>query len=46
MTDSLDPYVEKVITGHARLAWDTSGDDDNVSARQSCLQLLIAHIAL
>lgn len=44
--DDASVDVEEIVTGHARLARDTSGDNDNLGILQSGAQLLGLHTAL
>ena len=37
--------VEEIITGHARLSWNTSRNDDNIGSLQSFAELLLTHVA-
>ena len=38
--------LEQIVTGHARLAGNASGDDDEVSASQGLAELVVAHESL
>lgn len=45
-TATPSPYLEQIITGHARLARHTSRNDDKIASLQGSIQLCIALIAL
>jgi hypothetical protein len=38
-----DPIINGTVPGHARLAWNTGRDDDNLGSHQGGLQLVSAH---
>lgn len=40
ITDNSGVDVEKIVTGHAGLTWDTCGDDDDVSSFQGLVEFI------